>query len=226
MTDADATKTALQWMVPEGEAQPVWDLFARVFRTDRRQPHEPLAGDPPFFVEPHWTLVGLVNGLEGLAFPGEGPDPERDGFYERDELGPLLELMAGEGTEVLYLTETHFQVSGPVQACAASRAGLRACVPALPTGFGIQQCFVFDNTARWGLLVEEDNIAFLGGEPALMDRYLPRVGGLDLLQQRFASRLDEEVIPGSHLYHVTSARVCRLWYAYLRWPWPFPQPPM
>ena len=217
----------LQWLVPEAEAQPVWDLFDNIFHVASRDREIPFGGNPPFFMNPHWTIVGLVNNLESLIFPPEGPDEERGGFYEQDELGPLLDIVANEGSEVFYFNEIWFENSGPVQACLASRPGLRAVADALPSisGFATPTGFVFDNTGRWGLYISEDNIALLAGEQGLMERYLPRVGGVEFLQQRFAQRLNEAADPSRSHYYLREARFFRFWYAYMRWPWPFPNPP-
>ena len=247
--DIDEADMSLQWLVPEAETQPVWDLFARVFRAVPYEWGNPLSADPPFFADPGWTVVGLVNNLDGLTDPPGGPEEvcsglltwdewrqrlesdeyvERDGFYERDELGPVLDIVAGEGAQTLYLTETPFQYPGPIQACVASRRGLQAAVTALyssDNSYGLVRSFIFDNTARWGLYIGEDLVAFLAGEPDIMERYLPMVGGLEFLQQRFADRIREEADPTEANYYLRPARVYRLWYAYLRWPWPFPEPP-
>ena len=248
--DIDEADMSLQWLVPEAETQPVWDLFARVFRAVPYEWGNPLSADPPFFADPGWTVIGLVNNLDGLTDPPGGPEEvcsglltwdewrqrlesdeyvERDGFYERDELGPLLDIMAGEGAQALYFTEAASQVPGPMQAAAASRAGLQAAMTALYKAYpsyGLPRSYVFDDTGRWGLFVEEDNIAALAGEPAIMERYLPQVGGLEFLQQRFAERIREEVDPEGDNYWIGSVRTFRLWYAYMRWPWPFPRPPL
>ena len=218
----------LQWLVPESEAGVVWDLFGSIFRVVPPDREVPFGGNPPFFTNPHWAIVGLVNNLESLIYPPEGPDEERDGFYERDELGPLLDIVANEGAEAFYFNEIWFETSGPVQACAASRAGLQAAADALPSisGFATPTGFVFDNTGRWGLYISEDNIALLAGERRLMERYLPQVGGLELLQQRFAERIEGDVDPSQSFYRPSAARHFRLWYAYMRWPWPFPTPPL
>ena len=243
----------LQWLVPEEETQPIWDLFDSIFPATQRMSEEPFDGNPPFFANTQWQVVGLVNNLGRLAIPPYGPDevldgsltleeweerralpPEldigldRDGFYERDELGPLLDMMAGEGAHALYFTEVLQQLPGPFQAGVASRTGLEAAVKSLfysKMGYGEQLNFVFDNTARWGLYIHEDNIAFLAAEANLMERYLPQVGGLEVLQERFADRIRHNADPEEFSYKVRAARVCRLWYAYMRWPWPFPKPP-
>ena len=250
VVDTDEADMSLQWLVPEAEAQPVWDLFARVFRAAPDELDTPLGSNPPFFANPGWTVVGLVNNLDSFTDPPGGPEEvcsglltwdewqhrlesdeyvERDGFYERDELGPLLDIMADEGAQSLYLTDAPFQVPGSVQAAVASRAGLQAALTALyeaDSSYGRPRSFVFDDTGRWGLFVEEDNIAALAGEPVIMERYLPKVGGLGFLQQRFADRIDEEVDPESSNYWIGAVRTFRLWYAYMRWPWPFPKPPL
>lgn len=240
----------LQWLVPEAEAAPVWDLFERIFRVVDREYESPFGDDPPFFVNSHWTMVALVNDLNGVALPPYAPSEvrrgqltwedwksfveldlavERDGFYERDELGPLLDIMAGEGASTLYFTDALRRAPGPLQAGVASRAGLEAAVLSIcgsQIGYGIPINFVFDDTGRWGLYIDEDNAAVLAGEPDIMERYLPEVGGLEVLQQRFADHIREEVDPEESLYWIGSVRSYRLWYAYLRWPWPFPKPPL
>ena len=217
----------LEWLVPEAEAGPIWDLFDNIFHVASRDREIPFGGNPPFFMNPHWTIVGLVNNLESLIFPPEGPDEERGGFYEQDELGPLLDIVANEGSEVFYFNEIWFENSGPVQACLASRPGLRAVADALPSisGFATPTGFVFDNTGRWGLYISEDNVAMLGGEPELMERYLPLVGGLEFLQHRFASRIGAEADPSSSHYRLRTARSYRNRYAAMGWEWPFPEPP-
>ena len=250
MSDEDSADKNLQWLVPEAEAQPVWDLFQRVFRIEEREYGNPFGGDPPFFVNTNWTVLGLVNDLEGVALPPYAPEEVRDGrlsweqwrsrlenleyveragFYERDELGPLLDIMAGEGAQTLYFTDVLRQVPGPIQAGAASRDGLREAVLALfrsQIGYGVPLNFVFDDTGRWGLYIDEDDIAFLAAEPDLMRRYLPEVGGLEVLQQRFADRVYEGADPEGKNYWTGAVHAYRLWYAYMRWPWPFPKPPL
>lgn len=244
----------LQWLIPENETQPVWDLFESAFSVFSRQSEEPFDGNPPFFANSQWQVVGLVNNLESLSIPPYGPDEvlegwikmdqweqhlelaseldiglSRNGFYERDELGPLIDIVAEDGAHTLYFTEVLQQRPGAFQAGAASRAGLEAAARSLldsKMGYGLQLNFVFDNTARWGLYISEDNIAFLAAEANLMERYLPEVGGLEVLQERFADRVGHEVDPERAFYRVRAARVCRLWYAYMRWPWPFPAPPL
>ena len=224
----------LQWLVPEAEAQPVWDLFARIFRSVPKHWSEPIGLDPPFFIQSHWTVVGLVNNLNSLAFPEEEPEDQSDDifalyeFYEKDELGPLLDIMAEEGEQTLYFTDASFQIPGPVQAAVASRKGLQAANLALhatQVGYGIPINFVFGDTERWGLYISEDNVAMLGGEPELMERYLPLVGGLEFLQHRFASRIGAEADPGSSHYRLRTARSYRKRYAAMGWDWPFPEPP-
>ena len=241
---------SLQWLISEAEAEPVWDLFERTFRVIDGEYDSAFGDDPPFFVNTHWTMVALVNNLQRLALPPYAPNEvrqgrltwedwksfmeldlavEREGFYERDELGPLLDIMAGEGASTLYFTDALRRAPGPVQAGVASRAGLEAAVLAIygsRIGYGIPYSFVFDDTGRWGLYIDEDNTAVMAGEPEIMERYLPEVGGLEFLQQRFADRIREEVDPDESLYWIGSVRAFRLWYAYLRWPWPFPRPPL
>ena len=223
-----------QWLVPEAEAQPIWDLFARIFRSVPKHRSEPIGLDAPFFTHSHWAMVGLVNNLNSLAFPEEEPEDQSDDifapyeFYEKDELGPLLDIMAEEGAQTLYFTDASFQIPGPVQAAVASREGLQAANLALheaEVGYGIPINFVFGDTERWGLYIGEDNVAVLGAEPDLIERYLPLVGGLEFLQQRFAQRIHGDADPSQSFYRPRAARVYRKWYAAMRWNWPFPEPP-
>ena len=241
-----------QWLVPEAEAQPVWDLFARVFRTTHRDFGDAFDGDPPFFVNPNWIIVGLVNNLQCLAYPPGGPEEirdglitwedwemlsdilepeayfERGGFYERDELGPLLDIMADEGAQTLYFINPSSQFLGSMRAGSASREGLKAAAAALHRSdrcYGIFGTLVFDDTGRWGLYIGEENVAILAAEPEIMERYLPEVGGLEVLRQRFADRIRQEVDPRESLYRLRAARAYRKWYAAMRWDWPFPEPP-
>lgn len=240
---------SLQWLIPEAEAEPVWDLFERTFRVIDGEYDSAFGDDPPFFVNAHWTMVALVNNLQRLALPPYAPNEvrqgrltwedwksfveldlavEREGFYERDELGPLLDIMAGEGANTLYLINVLRRVPVAVQAGAATRAGLEAAVLAMhhsPMGSTERLNFVFDDTGRWGLYIGEDNVAVLAGQPEIIERYLPEVGGLEVLQQRFADRISEEVDPRESLYRLRAARAYRNWYAAMRWDWPFPEPP-
>ncbi|WP_421707105.1 hypothetical protein [Algihabitans sp.] len=156
-------------------------------------------------------------------------DLDRGGFYERDELGPLLDIMAEEGAQSLYITDAVYQIPEPVQAGVASRAGLESAVEAIsdePWYDGLLFNFVFDNTGRWGLRIHEDNIAFLGAAPDLMERYLPAVGGLEFLQKRFASHIREDFMSGEEISRFSVAQAFRREYAYMDWPWPFPELPI
>ena len=158
----------LQWLVPEEETQPIWELFERIFRVPDPEAEFPFALDLPFFMNPGWTMVALVNNLTSLAEPPYAPEEvregryltleeweedrealaeigiemERDGFYERDELGPMLDIMAGEGARTLYFTASKRRWPGPLQAGEASRAGLEAAVQAIhetQSGYGTME---------------------------------------------------------------------------------------
>ena len=243
----------LQWPVAGAEAQPVWDLLTRIFRITQTNSTKTFDGDPPFFVNPNWIVVGLVNDLESLAYPPGGPEEirdgvitweewetlsnvlepedyfERGGFYERDELGPFLDMMIEEGARVLYFTHPNFQNADSIQAGTATREGLKAAAAALRRSdccYEVYGNFVFDNTGRWGLYTVEDGVAFLAAEVNLMERYLPEVGGLGVLQERFASHTREGADPDDALYRVQTARTYRSWYTYMGWDWPFPEPPI
>lgn len=240
----------IQWIVPREASQSVWDVYAQVF-PDKPHKYGSLAHrEEPLFVDPGWKIVGLVNGLMGLAFRPHAPaevrdgsltwedwqffmendfDLDRGGFYERDELGPLLDIVAGEGAQTLYFTDSVYQDPEPLQAGVASRAGLEAAVQAIsdsPEYYGIPSSFVFDDTGRWGLRIHEDNIAFLGAASDLMERYLPAVGGLEFLQERFANHIRQDFMLGEEINRVSVARAFRREYAYMDWPWPFPELPI
>lgn len=215
------------------EAEEGWRIAAQIFLERHPAEREFIELEIPFFRSPEWTVVALVNDHWGLANPTEGPGPEAR-CYERDELSPLLDLARQRGSERLYLCDSTLPEVSPLFSCEPTLEALSQTIKLAQKNaghtFGYLTAFLFDNTGQWGIYVQEEEIAFVGGEAELMRRYVARVGGVEVLQERLERLYSESPVSDDRSQRRFNsgkniAPVMRE-YAYLRWPWPFPKPPL
>ena len=102
----------------------------------------------------------------------------------RSELQPLLDLLAEDGIgEVIHMfpgtidkendalttRPTYFAISSRFDGSYATQ---------------LQERLLFDETGRWGFFASEEEFGLLGGEPAFMERYIERVGGMEFIREK------------------------------------------
>ena len=180
---------------------------------------------PRIFRDPNWQVVALVDdpvsSEDEEALQGK-PEWYRD-LHGRDHLAPLLGILQERQTPYIYLAHTDRSdlletLLVPPQQRAVDAAWL--CDHLLS-----RLCsFAVDDRADWGLVLDDGDM-FLGGAPALMQRFIAEAGGMDELTRLFSLYIEGRVLPGEPRYLTASARFYRRAYTYCGWDWPFPEPP-
>ncbi len=220
----------LQVLEPAESWAQAMPLFGRVFVLDDEgdlSDHAIFPGSGPLhlFRNPDWQAVALV----GEPFCAEDeeslrgrPQRYRD-LHGRDHLAPLLRMLRERHTPHLYLAHTDRPDLLETLLVPPRRPELNAAW--LSDGLLTMLCsFAVDDRADWGLVVD-DYCMFLGGAPALMQRFIADSGGLDELIRLFSMYIEGPVTPGEPGYTAGGARFHRRLYDYLGWPWPFAEPP-
>ncbi len=101
----------------------------------------------------------------------------------RSELQPLLDLLVEDGIgEVIHMfpgtidKENDAITTRPTY-LAISSVYHETYAASLP------ERLLFDETGRWGFFASEEDFGLLGGEPAFMERYIERVGGMEFIRE-------------------------------------------
>ncbi len=183
-------------------------------------------GKPPrIFRNADWQVVALV----GTPFFAEDEDSLRGKpqwyreLHGRDHLAPLLRILQDRGTPHVYLAHIDEPAQQETLLAPPRRPELNAAW--YSDDLLATLCsFAVDDHADWGLVADE-YCMYLGGEPALMQRFIAESGGLDELIRLFSMYIEGPVTPGEPGYTAGGARFHRRLYDYLGWPWPFAEPP-
>lgn len=205
--------------------------FARVFTLDEEGQLSNWAAFPPeqsprIFRNDAWPRVALVDDFSGPDDEDrlrDKPQRYRD-LHGRDHLAPLLRLLREREQGHFYLchlssAERLETVLVPPERDPFDSAWYSSDL------FLMLPSFAVDDRCDWGLFTD-DRFTVLGGEPALMQRFVAESGGLDELIRLFSFYIEEGVTPGDPNYHAGEARFHRRLYDYLGWPWPFAEPPL
>ena len=116
----------------------------------------------------------------------------------RDELEPLLQILQEDSVEEIIHMSVSFE---PVEDTLAVGSPLNATdmrsLPyvELPSGFLVTDItrLMFDRTGRWGMYASSEEFGLLAGEPAFMDRYSEKAGGMKFIREK-ADRYWQAVI--------------------------------
>lgn len=102
----------------------------------------------------------------------------------RSELQPLLDLLVEDGIgEVIHM---HPGCTNPAEDAITTRPTYRAIRSQYHETYAacLQERLLFDETGRWGFYASEEEFGLLGGEPAFMERYIERVGGMEFIREK------------------------------------------
>lgn len=146
-----------------------------------------LTGDP-ILREPSWTKVIIRGSLwySERSEPPVEPYEDLDAWARddpRDELLPLFELLVEDGiSEVIHMSS--YTIGGRLDA-VITRPTRSACYYSNPRVQSVcsSDRLLFDETGRWGFYGSEEMFGLLGGEPAFMQLYIERVGGMDFIRK-------------------------------------------
>ena len=180
---------------------------------------------PRIFRDPNWQAVALVDdpvsSEDEESLKGK-PDWYRD-LHGRDHLAPLLGILQERQTPYIYLA--HTDRSDLLETLLVSPQQKAMDAAWLSDHLLSMLCsFAVDDRADWGLVIDE-NVMFLGGEPALMERFIAESGGMDELTRLFSLYIEETATPDDPNYLAAPASFYRRVYTYCGWDWPFPEPP-
>lgn len=177
----------------------------------------------PVFVERNWTTVALCGDLYSTygctqRVPDPIEHPDYDLHIRRDQLGPLWEILAEDKVdEVLVFSD--FGKTHSTFGFEPNREAMNDVLFDEITFIG--PGWLFDRTATWGVSAAMDSWCFLGGEPAMMKRFIEKAGGIGILQTRMKYKM-------SH-YFSHEGKANEEWlnewyrdYELMGWPWPYP----
>lgn len=143
------------------------------------------------FRDDSWERViiqGALQESERTELPPLGSDPERDilDWLEddpRDELQPLFDILLEDGVDEII--QMSLATDGPFDAVGAlpHRDSVRVTVVDYEACQLLDR-LMFDRTGRWGFYGSSEAFGLLGGEPAFMERYIARAGGMDFIRRK------------------------------------------
>jgi len=102
----------------------------------------------------------------------------------RSELQPLLDLLVEDGIgEVIHMYPGTIDEKNDA---LTTRPTYYAISSRFDGSFAtqLQERLLFDETGRWGFYASEEEFGLLGGEPAFMERYIERVGGMGFIREK------------------------------------------
>lgn len=168
--------------------------------------------DDRIFRQDDWLRVLIRGGL----FHSDRSRPPREAWGDddwllewvnddlRDPLHPLFEILVEDGVYDLIHMAPEYDPDQK-QPTAIATPPTRTSVQggrfnrSAGTCADLEGRLLFDDTARWGLYADFDEFGILGGEPAFMERYVARAGGMEFIRQKadawFQETYDEWKIP-------------------------------
>lgn len=183
-------------------------LRDRIFDTSSRYVsfHEP----EPIFRDDTWLRVLIRGGIyySDHSYPPDEAWKKDEWLLEwvkddpRDSLRFLFEILVEDGIhEIVHMSPylppgpfTGALTTAPTRTAVQSAFYLRG-----PSFAGIESRLLFDETARWGMFTDDDEFGILGGEPAFLERYIAREGGMEFIRRKadeyFRQTYDEWKIP-------------------------------
>lgn len=176
----------------------------------------------PVFRKQHWTTVALIGNLntsEGqtLYVPDPVTEPDFDLHIRRDQLDPLWEILSEDHVAEAFI----YSEFGKTHSAVGFEPNRDAMTDAFDDVTLIGTGWLFDRTATWGVHASIEDFSFLGGEPAMMKRFIEKAGGIGILQTRMKYRM------AHHFSREGDAgeRWLNEWYSdyeLMGWPWPYP----
>jgi hypothetical protein len=104
----------------------------------------------------------------------------------RNELQPLLDLLVEDGIgEVIHMYPDTGETGDDAITTRPSFLAVRSQYDDCGSfAARLQERLLFDETGRWGFFASEEEFGLLGGEPAFMERYVERVGGMKFIREK------------------------------------------
>lgn len=144
------------------------------------------------FQEDSWVKVIIRGSLEGSDRTDISSEPLKDDAamlewakdHPRSELQPLLELLVEDGIgEVIHMYPDFVYPGNDAIITRPTYRAIRSHYHGIYAA-SLQERLLFDETGRWGFYGSEEEFGLLGGEPAFMERYIERVGGMEFIREK------------------------------------------